>query len=33
MIDADMRKQGLEVIGEGDEILKKKFPNKWWAGD
>ena len=33
MIDADMRKQGLEIIGEGDEILKKKFPNKWWAGD
>jgi GDPmannose 4,6-dehydratase len=33
MIDADMRKLGLEVIGEGDEILRNKFPNKWWQKD
>ena len=33
MIDADMRKAGLEPIGEGDEILQKKFPNRWWKGD
>ena len=30
MVDADMRALGLEPIGEGDNILKKKFPNKWW---
>ncbi|MCL2459899.1 MAG: GDP-mannose 4,6-dehydratase [Euryarchaeota archaeon] len=33
MVDADMRKMGLSVIGEGDEILAKHFPNKWWMGD
>ena len=33
MIDADMRAAGLEAIGEGDEILRKKFPNKWWGVD
>ncbi|MEN6329778.1 MAG: GDP-mannose 4,6-dehydratase [Methanobacteriaceae archaeon] len=33
MVDADMRKVGLEVIGEGDEILKKKFPNRYWTVD
>jgi GDPmannose 4,6-dehydratase len=33
MVDADMRKQGLEVIGEGDEIILKTFPKKWWQGD
>jgi len=33
MIDADMRKVGLEPIGEGDKIIKKYFPNKWWKGD
>ena len=33
MIDADMRKIGLEPIGEGDEILRKKFPNRWWKVD
>jgi len=33
MVDADMRAAGLEPIGEGDEILKKKFPNKWWGVD
>ena len=30
MVDADMRTIGLDVIGQGDEILKEKFPNKWW---
>jgi len=29
MVDADMHKVGLEPIGEGDEILRKKFPNRW----
>jgi len=33
MVDADMRKVGLEPIGEGDEILEKKFPNRWWKVD
>jgi GDPmannose 4,6-dehydratase len=33
MIDADMRKLGLKPIGEGDEIIKKKFPNRWWKVD
>ncbi len=33
MVDADMRAVGLEVIGEGDNILKEKFPNRWWRVD
>ena len=33
MVDADMRAAGLEPIGEGDKILKKKNPNKWWEAD
>lgn len=33
MVDSDMRAEGLDVIGEGDKILKKKFPNRWWAVD
>ncbi|MEM2117720.1 MAG: GDP-mannose 4,6-dehydratase [Candidatus Bathyarchaeia archaeon] len=33
MIDADMRAIGLKPIGDGDKILEKKFPKKWWKGD
>ena len=33
MVDADMRAAGLEPVGEGDEILARKFPNRWWAVD
>ena len=33
MVDADMRAAGLEPIGEGDEIIKKKFTNRWWGVD
>lgn len=33
MVDADMRAAGLEPIGEGDEIIKKKFPDRWWCVD
>ncbi|MDW5562447.1 MAG: GDP-mannose 4,6-dehydratase [Methanomassiliicoccus sp.] len=33
MVDADMRAAGLEPIGEGDAILKSKFPNRWWGVD
>jgi GDPmannose 4,6-dehydratase len=33
MVDADMRAVGLEPIGEGDEIIRKQFPNRWWGSD
>ena len=33
MVDADMRAVGLKPVGEGDKILKEKFPRKWWKGD
>jgi GDPmannose 4,6-dehydratase len=33
MIDADMRAAGLKPVGEGDKILKKKFPDRWWQID
>jgi len=33
LVDADFRKNGLEPIGEGDTIIKKKFSKKWWKGD
>lgn len=33
MIDADMRNAGLEPIGEGDKILQKEFPDRWWKTD
>ncbi len=33
MVDADMRAAGMEPIGEGDEIIKKKFPERWWGAD
>ncbi len=33
MVDADMRTAGLQPIGEGDQILKNKFPNRWWRRD
>ncbi|MCX5703953.1 MAG: GDP-mannose 4,6-dehydratase [Candidatus Omnitrophica bacterium] len=33
MVDADMRASGLEAIGEGDKINKKKFPYRWWKVD
>jgi len=33
MVDADMSTVGLEPIGEGDKLLKKKFPNRWWKVD
>ncbi len=31
MVDADMEKLGVESPGESEEILRKKYPNKWWA--
>ena len=33
MVDADMRAAGLNSIGEGDKIVKRRFPKKWWEGD
>ncbi|ADN36166.1 GDP-mannose 4,6-dehydratase [Methanolacinia petrolearia DSM 11571] len=33
MLDADLRAAGVEVPGEGDEIIQKKFETKWWKGD
>ncbi|ABS56278.1 GDP-mannose 4,6-dehydratase [Methanoregula boonei 6A8] len=33
MIDADMRAAGLEPLGDGDEILQKKFPHRYWTSD
>jgi GDPmannose 4,6-dehydratase len=33
MIDADFRKLNLVPPGEGDKILKEKFPNRWWSID
>jgi GDPmannose 4,6-dehydratase len=33
MVDADMRAAGLSPIGEGDEVIKEKFPNRWWGAD
>lgn len=33
MVDADMRILGLTPVGEGDAILKEKFPDRWWRID
>lgn len=33
MVDADFRTLGLTPPGQGDMILKEKFPNKWWKID
>ena len=33
MVDADMRRVGLDPIGEGDVVIERKFPDKWWKGD
>jgi len=33
MVDADMRKEGLRPKGEGDSIITREFPNRWWKKD
>lgn len=33
MMDADMRASGIAPVGEGDLILKKVYPDKWWSVD
>jgi len=33
MVDADMRAAGLEPVGDGDALLRRKFPKRWWGAD
>lgn len=33
MVDADMRKADLKPVGEGDKLLEKTFPDRWWKTD
>ncbi|WP_321507950.1 GDP-mannose 4,6-dehydratase [uncultured Methanoregula sp.] len=33
MQDADLRASGLESIGEGDALIEKIFPDRWWKAD
>jgi GDPmannose 4,6-dehydratase len=33
MVDADFRRLELEPPGEGERIIKEKFPNRWWTKD
>jgi len=33
MVDADVRKAGLDCPGEGDKILERSFPHRWWGED
>lgn len=33
MVDADMLEMGLDPPGEGGEILKEKFPDRWWKAN
>ena len=33
MVDADMRRAQLKPIGEGDALLQRVFPNRWWKTD
>lgn len=33
MVDSDMRAVGLKPIGEGDEIIENKLPDRWWGVD
>lgn len=33
MVDADLRKLKLEAPGQGERILKEKFPSRWWKLD
>lgn len=33
MVDADMKAYGLEPVGEGEKLLNRKFPKRWWGGD
>jgi GDPmannose 4,6-dehydratase len=33
MVDADIRRIGLKPPGDGDKILEKIFPDRWWNRD
>jgi GDPmannose 4,6-dehydratase len=33
MIDADFKKVGLKPIGEGEKLIKERFPERWWKVD
>jgi GDPmannose 4,6-dehydratase len=33
MVDSDLRKLGIDAIAEGDHILMKKFPHRYWLED
>lgn len=33
MVDADIKKTGLEPPGEGNALLEKKYPSRWWRVD
>ncbi|MCK9555688.1 GDP-mannose 4,6-dehydratase [bacterium] len=33
MLDSDMRRKRLRPIGEGEQILKVKLPDRWWKAD
>jgi GDPmannose 4,6-dehydratase len=33
MLDADMRALNLKPVGDGDALLKKLFPHRWWGPD
>ncbi|MBI5192690.1 MAG: GDP-mannose 4,6-dehydratase [Nitrospirae bacterium] len=33
MVDADMKEIGIECKGDGDKILKVKYPERWWKKD
>ncbi len=33
MVDADLKRAGLAPIGDGEKIIREKFPVKWWKKD
>jgi GDPmannose 4,6-dehydratase len=33
MVDADMKASGLKPLGEGEDVIAKKFPSRWWGND
>jgi GDPmannose 4,6-dehydratase len=33
MVDADMKASKLKPVGEGEEIIARKFPSRWWKSD
>jgi GDPmannose 4,6-dehydratase len=33
MVDSDLRSAGITPTGEGDDILAREYPERWWAVD